>query len=112
MTAPRIIPTTFPLPHAHRMELPTWIAEKLREAFELGRRPTSDMAEANAVYSALGKAGPVWIGYDPGQDGQQRNLVMMPARRGGKVAAIQVLHEHRPLDPNWVKTWPFPGGPR
>lgn len=65
MTAPRIIPTTFPLPHAHRMEQPTWIAEKLREAFELGGRPTNDMAEANAVYAALGKAGPVWTAFDP-----------------------------------------------
>ena len=85
MTAPRIIPTTLPLHHAHRMEQPTWIAEKLREAFELGGRSTSDMAEANAVYAALGKAGPVWIGFDHGSgDRTARSFVFMPARRQGK----------------------------
>lgn len=66
MTAPRIIPTSFPLPHAHRMEQPTWCADKLREAFTLGGKPMSDMDEANRVYAAVGKAGPVWAGYDPG----------------------------------------------
>lgn len=68
MTAPRIIPTSFPLPHAHRMELPTWTADKLREAFTLGCRPMSDMDEANRVYSAVGKPAPSWIGIDHSVD--------------------------------------------
>lgn len=71
MTAPRIIPTTFPLAHSHQMEFATWAADRLREAFELGRTPMSDMNEANRVYATVGKAGPawagpVWAGYDPG----------------------------------------------
>lgn len=71
MTAPRIIPTTFPLAHTHQMEFATWAADRLREAFELGRKPMSDMDEANRVYTAVGKAGaswagPVWVGLDPG----------------------------------------------
>lgn len=110
MTAPRIIPTSFPLPHAHRMELPTWVAEKLREAFELGRQPMSDMNEANRVYAAVGKAGPVWAGYDPGSaDGTAVRFVTIPARRCGKVAA-RMLVEARVRDRTWVVTMPFPGG--
>lgn len=94
MTAPRIIPTTFPLPHAHRMELPTWIAEKLREAFELGGRPTSDMDEANAVYAAVGKAGPVWAGYDSGSDDRTAiRVVTIGARQQGKSLFAEAMRK-------------------
>lgn len=60
MSAPRIIPTTFPLAHTHRMEFATWAADRVREAFTLGGRPMSDMDEANRVYATVGKAGPGW----------------------------------------------------
>lgn len=96
MTAPRIIPTTFPLPHAHRMEQPTWIAEKLREAFELGRRPMSDMDEANRVYAAVGKAGPGWAGYDSGsEDRTAIRRVTIGARQQGKSLFAEAMRKAR-----------------
>lgn len=55
MSLPRILPTSFPLRHDAQPDLPTWCADKLREAFDLGGRPHSDFVEADRVYAALGR---------------------------------------------------------
>lgn len=49
MSAAHIFPTTYPLGHAHRMELPTWLAEKLREAWSLSPVPVSHADELEVM---------------------------------------------------------------